>query len=242
MGFELQEIDPATDFPALARCMFDSYQNPHQSFFYAWFPVHGDTNDAREAAIADCATYLHKWHVEDPTSYWQKVVDTETGRIVGGGLWNIHKENPFAHEREAREVTWYPNDGSRRFAEQLLEIHLGPRIRAGQRPHVYLFIIFTHPDYRRRGVGQMFMDWGMVKADEMGVDFFLDATPIGRPLYLANKFVEVEKNVIVPRTETPDDGWRAAEKNIGHTTWWLMWRPPGGNYEEGKTVKPWEKD
>ncbi|KAI1742883.1 acyl-CoA N-acyltransferase [Xylaria scruposa] len=240
MGFELREVDPTTDFPAIARCMFDSYEDPLQTFFYAFFPIHGDTHDAREEAIAECATRLHSWHTEDPTSYWQKIVDTDTGRIAGGALWNIHKENPFANEHHM-EVTWFPDDGSRRFAEQVVEIHAAPRIRVGQRPQVYLFIIFTHPDYRRKGVGQMFMNWGMAKADEMGVELFLDATPVGRPLYKANGLIEVEEHIIVPRMDHPDDAWKASEKKIGHSTWFLMWRPPGGNYEEGKTIKPWER-
>ncbi|KAF7519884.1 hypothetical protein G7054_g12946 [Neopestalotiopsis clavispora] len=238
---ELQEIDLSKDFPALARSMFESYEDPPQPFVHAFFPIHGDSDEAREEAIAECATRLHSWHTEDPTSYWQKIVDTDTGRIAGGALWNIHKENPFAHDHHS-EVTWFPNDGSRRYAEQVGEMHSAPRARLGQRPQVYLFIVFTHPDYRRQGVGQKFMDWGMAKADEMGVEFFLDATPVGKPLYDANGFVEVDKNVIIPKTDSPDEAWKAAEKKIGHSTWYLMWRPPGGNYEEGKTLKPWEKN
>ncbi|OTA99838.1 hypothetical protein M426DRAFT_16069 [Hypoxylon sp. CI-4A] len=231
MGFELLEIDAATDFPAIARSMFKSYEKPHQKFFHAFFPIHGDTDEAREEAIAECATRLESWHTGNPTSYWQKVVDTDTGRIAGGALWNIHEENPFAHENHS-EVSWFPDNGSRRFAEQFLGIHSAPRVRVGQRPQVYLFIIFTHPDYRRKGV---------VKADEIGVEFFLDATVVGKPLYDANGFVEVQKNVIIPRTDNPDDAWKETEEKTGHSTWFLMWRPQGGNYEEGKTVKPWEE-
>ncbi|KAK7752959.1 hypothetical protein SLS62_005118 [Diatrype stigma] len=240
MGLELHEVDPAIDLPEIARSMFDSYEDPPQPFFHAYFPIHGDTHDAREEAIAECAIRLHSWHTEDPTSYWQKMVDTDTGGVAGGALWNIHKEKPSTNEHQM-EVTWFPDDGSRRFAEQIVAIHSAPRVRIGQRSQVYLFILFTHPDYRRRGIGQKFMDWGMAKADDMGVELFLDSTPIGRPLYDANGFIEVEKNVIIPRTHDPDDAWRATEKKAGHSTWFLMWRPPVGNYEEGKTVKPWEK-
>lgn len=241
MGFEIRDVDPATDFPAISRCMFDSHENPPQPFFHAFFPIHGDTHDAREDAIAEGATRLHSWHTEDPTSYWQKMVDTDTGRIAGCALWNICKENPFA-DGHHMEVTWFPDDGSRRCAEQVLEEQSAPRARVGQRPQVYLFILFTHADYRRRGIGQKFMNWGMAKADEMGVEMFLDSTPMGKPLYEANGFIELEKNVIIPRTNNPDDAWKATEKKIGHSTWFLMWRPPGGNYEERKTVKPWEKN
>ncbi len=103
-----------------------------------------------------------------------------------------------------------------------------------------LFIIFTHPDYRRRGVGQQFMNWGMNKADELGFDFFLDSTPHGRGLYEANKFVCVEENLNIPKKDNPDDKWKEIEEKVGPFTFWLMWRPVGGNFEEGKTIKPWE--
>jgi hypothetical protein len=87
----------------------------------------------------------------------------------------------------------------------------------------------------------MFMNWGMAKADEMGVEMFLDATPVGRPLYDTNGFIVVEENVIAPQTDHPDNAWKVTEQKTGHSRWLLMWRPPGGNYEEGKTVKPWER-
>lgn len=62
---------------------------------------------------------LNRTH--DHSSYWNKVVDAETGEIVGGALWNIHKENPFASP-DTSEVTWFPNDGSRSFAESTCEL------------------------------------------------------------------------------------------------------------------------
>ncbi|KAI1357839.1 acyl-CoA N-acyltransferase [Xylaria arbuscula] len=241
MPLDLVELDATTDFPAIARCMFESHEVPEQKFFEAFFPTLGDGgHQAREDAIAECATRLASWHAEDPTSYWQKVVDTDTGRIAGAALWNICETDPFAEEHEM-EVTWFPDGQARRFVEQFLDMYERPRARVGRRPQVYLFILYTHPDYRRQGVAQKCMNWGMKKADEMGVEMFLDSTPVGKPLYEANGFQVVEKTVIVPQTENPDSDWKEAEAKIGHSEWWLMWRPAGGNYEEGVTVKPWAK-
>lgn len=103
-----------------------------------------------------------------------------------------------------------------------------------------LFNVFTHPKYRRRGVAQQIMDWGMKKADDLGLEFFLDATPPGKPLYEANGFVCVEENVTAPTMDNPDDKWKEMEGKVSPFTFWLMWRPVGGRYEEGKTIKPWE--
>ncbi|CAJ2500591.1 Uu.00g034440.m01.CDS01 [Anthostomella pinea] len=209
MPLELQEVNAETDFPALARSMFESYEDPPQKFFHA-----------REDAIQEAADRLKLWHTHDPSSYWQKIVDTEKdGKIAGGALWNIHKENPFANPSHPK-MTWFPDDSSREWVGQALANHSVPRARVAQRPHVYLFIIFTHPDYRRRGVGQQFMDWGIKEADKLGSEFFLDSTPYGRPLYEANGFVYVEENVNVPHREDPDETWKKLADKVGPFTFW----------------------
>ncbi|KAK8080986.1 hypothetical protein PG997_008804 [Apiospora hydei] len=240
MPLELQAVDPKADFPAVARCLFESYEAPPQPFFHIFFPIHNTTTNnpqnAREAAIAEAAARLKLWQEHDKSMYWQKVVDTETGRIAGGALWNIHEANPFANPAQL-EVSWFPEGGARRFVEKALENHVRPRARAAPKPHLYLFIIFTHPDYRRQGVGQQFMDWGMKKADAMGFDFFLDSTPYGQPLYEANGFRYIEENLNVPVTDKPDEKWKEMEDKVGPFTFWLMWRPVNGVYEGRETPK-----
>ncbi|TVY40860.1 hypothetical protein LOCC1_G005186 [Lachnellula occidentalis] len=239
MTLELQVIDPETDFPSLARCLFDSHEDPPQRFFHVFFPIHGEGDKAREDAINEGATRLKLWHTQDPASYWQKVVDTKTGRVAGGAMWKIYRENPFqSPSPDEDEVTWFPNGGSRTFVECALEEYSIPRARVAQKPHVYLFVLFTHPEYRRKGVGQQFMDWGMKKADQLGYDFFLESTFYGRPLYEANGFLYIEECIVHPETENPEDDWKKIDEKVGLWTFWLMWRPAGGQSKEGKTIRP----
>ncbi|KAI5927291.1 hypothetical protein F4810DRAFT_706661 [Camillea tinctor] len=223
MTLHLQEINVDNDFPALARCMFESYEDPPQKFFHIFFPTHGTNAEAREEAIAEAADRLKLWHTPDPSSYWRKVVDSETGNIAGGALWKIHRENPFASP-SAAEVTWFPEGGSRAYVEQALQLHSAPRARVAQRAHVC--------------VGQQFMDWGMRKADELRLEIFLDSTPYGKRLYEANNFVSIEENVIHPQREEQDKEWQEIEKKVGKFTFWLMRRPVEGKHEAGG--RPWE--
>ncbi|KAI0404435.1 hypothetical protein F4802DRAFT_598133 [Xylaria palmicola] len=237
MPFVLSELDAAVDFPALVKCLVESYDSPLQKFANVYFTPRGDGAAADEGRWREAADRFAAWHARDPSSFWQKVVDTETGEIVGGAAWNIHLDNPFARARSP-EVTWLPDDGSRRFAEEFLRLQSAPRAVVGQRPQVFLFNIFTSPAYRRRGIAQQFMSWGMSKADELGVEMFLDASPVGRPLYEANDFVCIRENIISPKTETPDEGWKKMESRVGTVVLYLMWRPVNGIYIEGKTILP----
>jgi hypothetical protein len=84
----------------------------------------------------------------------------------------------------------------------------------------------------------------MDKADELGVEMFLDASPVGMPLYEANKFVCLKENIIVPEanTPTPRGGWKRMESEVGTIRLYLMWRPINGKYVEGETKLPGEAE
>lgn len=84
------------------------------------------------------------------------------------------------------------------------------------------------------------MKWGTKKADEMGVEMWLDATIYGVPVYKKYGFVVVHENSLNPTTENPSDEWKELNERLGSMILWQMWRPIGGGYVEGKTVRPWE--
>jgi len=102
-----------------------------------------------------------------------------------------------------------------------------------------LNIIFTAPDYRRQGAGDLILDWGIQKAKEMGVEMWLDATIFGIPLYKKHGFVVVNEASLDPKNDKPDDEWKKLEGELVPMTMWQMWRPASGPYEEHKTVFPW---
>jgi len=88
-----------------------------------------------------------------------------------------------------------------------------------------LNIIYTHPDYRRHGVADMIMEWGIHKAKEMDVEMWLDATVYGVPLYKKHGFSVVNENNLVPEPlGEPDEEWKKIEKALGPMTMWLMVR------------------
>lgn len=78
----------------------------------------------------------------DPTSYWQKVVDTKTGKIVAGALWKICPTNP-SEECGHLEAYWFPEGGKREFVTKAIEQFEAPRARMGRRPQVCAFQSFS---------------------------------------------------------------------------------------------------
>jgi len=140
MPFKLEEVNPDVDFKELIACEWESYENPLQTFFRLFCPIRGTGPQAREESLAECTERQLEWHRSDPTSYWQKVTDSATGKIVGGALWKICHTNPFEHP-DHEEAYWFPEGGQREFVNQALERFDTQRATMGQRPQVCRFPI-----------------------------------------------------------------------------------------------------
>lgn len=77
----------------------------------------------------------------------------------------------------------------------------------------------------------------------MGVEMWLDATPYGKPVYEKHGFVDLGPNPLIPAPrENAGEAWKEIDQRLQPMVFWTMWRPKGGIYEEGKTVKPWEEE
>jgi hypothetical protein len=137
MPFKLDKVDLAKDFDELIACEWVAHEDPYQPFFRLFCPVHGEGEAAREEWLKESTDRQRVWAESDPHCTWLKVTDTESGALVGGALWKIYEENPFAKpDEDDHTVTWYPDDSTREFVGQALEIFDAPRGRLAQRPHV----------------------------------------------------------------------------------------------------------
>ncbi|KAK5998947.1 hypothetical protein PT974_01331 [Cladobotryum mycophilum] len=164
MAFQVLEIDPATDFEELIACQWVSYENPLQPFFRA---------ATLENGVEEYTQRQKSSFKLDPSQRWLKVVNSE-GNIIGGALWKVYTANPFENSTKF-EAVWYPEGGQRDYFTALLRNIYSFREKAGRRPQLYLHAIFTHPDYRHRGIGDQLMHWGIEKANELGVEMWIGA-------------------------------------------------------------------
>jgi hypothetical protein len=87
------------------------------------------------------------------------------------------------------------------------------------------------------------MEWGLRIADERGLECWLDATAHGRPLYESYGFRRIIENSVkpVPEREMNDEEWeewRHFERTLLPIDVTVMWRPPRGEFVEGKTLEP----
>lgn len=123
--------------------------------------------------------------VHDPGARFVVVEDTSTSplrpAVVAFAKWNVPMAPGTA--QPPLPENW-PVDGDPALAgvffQKLADMHEGIM---GDRPHWYLELIVTKGRYQGRGAGGMLMGWGVDKADEEGIECYLDATPEGKKLY-----------------------------------------------------------
>lgn len=79
------------------------------------------------------------------------------------------------------------------------------------------------------------MEWGTRKADELGLESFVESTEHGRGLYEAHGFKVFDEFNLDASTDAPDEEFTRISKELGLPLHgWYMWRPKGGVSEESK--------
>lgn len=53
----------------------------------------------------------------------------------------------------------------------------------GARKHWYLEILATRKEWQGKGAAGILLRWGLERADEEGVECFIEASPEGKPIY-----------------------------------------------------------
>ncbi|KAK7955315.1 hypothetical protein PG988_016009 [Apiospora saccharicola] len=62
----------------------------------------------------------------------------------------------------------------------------------GTRPHWYLELLAVRKSHHGKGLGKHLLSWGLERADQDGVEAYLQASPAGVPLYRKYGFEDIE--------------------------------------------------
>jgi hypothetical protein len=84
------------------------------------------------------------------------------------------------------------------------------------------------------------MEWGTKKADELGLDSFIESTEIAVPLYEKNGFIKVGYFAVDATIPDPSEEWKGIAARNLPMAYDVMWRPARGKFKEGDKY-PWEQ-
>jgi GNAT superfamily N-acetyltransferase len=190
------ELHPMTesDVDAHLAIMWASFGPDLMSVFYP----RGLSADDTAHMKADTLKAMRKSKPTEQIIYI-KAIDTDLPldkQIVSTAKWQIYPRQRTEEEldRDAaeggRENMFSEGanvDAMKAFFAELVERR---RERFGGEPYVLLSVLVVHPEHQRRGLGALQLKWGLEKADEMGVQAYLESSPKGKGLYAKYGFVE----------------------------------------------------
>lgn len=121
---------------------------------------------------------------EDPNSVYLKVLDTDTGDMVAGSSSYFYQKGNKEEELDKMFARPTVEQGYREDWEPIYEYLKGNRRNImGSRPYAFLNMLFTNPKHHRRGAGAMLLKSFVEKADQLGLECYLESSIEGRPLY-----------------------------------------------------------
>ncbi|KAF2446366.1 acyl-CoA N-acyltransferase [Karstenula rhodostoma CBS 690.94] len=146
------------------------------------------TKDVRDGIVNKGMLYL-------------KCVDVATGEMIAGARWRYAKPK----EEGARERTWdeveagftvpepYEESDPELFRSLFHLLNTNKREILGNRPYYTLITCAVLPQHERRGAGTMLVQWGCDRADEAGVEAYIEASLMGVPVYERLGFKPVKR-------------------------------------------------
>ncbi|KAH6679671.1 acyl-CoA N-acyltransferase [Halenospora varia] len=173
----------ASDIPGCVDIWFSAFQAPLMS---EAFP---DTPNVRK--------YLTELWTKDlefeERKTWIVVMKEEgSGKVCCFSRWMEEREREGGYDIAKWQTRWgaLPHESlptemsytilSTKFWDPMTSQHA--RVMSG-RPHLFLEILASLPEYQGRGLGKQLLKWGTDRADREGVECYLDASEKGKGLY-----------------------------------------------------------
>lgn len=241
MSFNIKNVS-IKELPDMIAAERYAFETPLQPIFRLYCPV---IDNDRQKAIADAASKQQE-SLNNPDAHleniWIKAVsskDSETGeKLVGGAQWIFIYEESSSLEADVESLAKrHPEGGARLFAAEAFRILRSCEERnriaiSGRGPHATLGSFFTLPEYRKLGIGHLLMQWGLEKADEKGLDVWIEAAPPAVPFYERHGFVQKEVTYLQPQrpealSENIAAEWDAAAESLLPITAVTMYRVAG---------------
>ncbi|KAE8837580.1 hypothetical protein PTNB85_04915 [Pyrenophora teres f. teres] len=140
------------------------------------------------ADLVDAKSEFRQGHTAHVSEYWKtslsqytyKCVDTETNRIVGMALFDVYVT---PSDWKKGEVVWLQGKERERAESFLLPLwNIREKLWLNER-YAYCHVMAVHPDFQRRGVGELIFKFGTAIAQQAGLPLYIESSKKGTRLY-----------------------------------------------------------
>ncbi|THW77935.1 hypothetical protein D6D19_01873 [Aureobasidium pullulans] len=187
--FILTRAHTPHDFDSIVALEFKTFTDPHLREIF----MGPDTPDGH----AYLSSFYQKTLHTNASDVWVKVEEKKTGKIVGASNWRVHMGSVPKHELAEEDLGWAwleCDEEKLNKVKGVITGIMGVRKRLFTEPYCQLHICFTDPDYQRRGIGSMMLQWGSDLADQLFLLSWVEASPAGNFLYRKFGYKDIEVN------------------------------------------------
>ncbi|THV69775.1 hypothetical protein D6D28_05643 [Aureobasidium pullulans] len=187
--FILTRAHTSNDFDSIVALEFKTFTDPHLREIF----MGPDTPDGH----AHLSSFYQKTLHTNASDVWVKVEEKKTGKIVGASNWRVHMGSVPKHELAEEDLGWgwlECDEEKLNKVKGVITGIMGTRKRLFTEPYCQLHICFTDPDYQRRGIGSMMLQWGSDLADQLFLPSWVEASPAGNFLYRKFGYKDIEVN------------------------------------------------
>ncbi|CEL11001.1 hypothetical protein ASPCAL14108 [Aspergillus calidoustus] len=192
MGFEIKPAAPG-DGAELADVFLESFSDEFNQKLWPRTPdVRSFWAEKFNASIEQRGATSFIVKIEALNSESQPV-------IAAFAKWKLYSGDARPEEQETKDMTAWPESCDADLCDRFFGRLEKERVNAmGNRPHYYLDMLGTRPEFNGRGLASKLLQWGLSRADEKKVMTFLVSTPQGKRLYERYGFETLAENEAVP--------------------------------------------
>lgn len=135
MAFQFAEVTSPTEFDEIWPVHFQAFHTPYNTFSKFFNPIHTTIEVAIETSKA---RHIKMWR-GNSACHWIKVIETESGKVVGAVCWNMNLEveSPSGNTKKPFEAYWHTEGSDEKaFAEKLIGGLRGVVAERVTRPHL----------------------------------------------------------------------------------------------------------
>lgn len=195
MSFKLLPL-PTSEWNIYYDVAVAAFRPGIMSIMYPSEPTQQDKDHAVAAMVRSDARHPGRVHLF-------KVVNTDLPdaepfhQVVGVANWKIfpheRSDDELKREKEEEEEDSAKHgrppgmvmEGIAAFGKLYAEYR---KKHLGNRPFVLLHVLAVRPEFHRQGAGAIALQWGLAKADELGLPVWLEGSPAGVALYKKHGF------------------------------------------------------
>jgi ribosomal protein S18 acetylase RimI-like enzyme len=161
-----------------------------------------------------------------------KCIDTETNKVVGMALYDVYIA---PSDWKKGEIGWLQGKERER-AEALVKPLWDAREKLWlNERYIYCHVMAVHPEYQRKGIGEMIFKYGMSISEQTGLPTYIESSGEGVRLYEKMGSRRLKEKVVHRSEDISPEKTNGAREDQEVPLY--VWLPKGGGKRLPKSVE-----